>query len=388
MNKNVRPLAGFIALAFAMLACSSSFEVMGTPLPPAEQGDTPVLVTTVPAEILPHTFYYLGIDNSTGLSQVFRVERDGKTQTQLTNELVDVLDYDVSLADGHIVYEVDNQLILVNANGSDRLVIDGGRYPVFSPDGKTIAYSSNGITLYDISTSVSTLALEDQLLEGPAFYGLETYAPEKYSPDGTKLIIHLMHSDTSTIAIYYPANNSMVQLNCAEDNYICSDGAGAWFDSDYEWSADSSGFYAAVPTATSTYAGESLLRVDATTGAVTTFAPAGNGMIERHKELYLAPNGELYFFFGTYDVNSGLFDAPTLNPVRSESDDMTDPAILMNENFVLMKEALWSSDASFVIVTYAPMQDVYEGGQAEIVYLDGKPNIVLTTFAQQMKWGP
>jgi hypothetical protein len=70
------------------------------------------------------------------------------------------------------------------------------------------------------------------------------------------------------------------------------------------------------------------------------------------------------------------------------TDDMTDPAILMNENFVLMKEALWSSDASFVIVTYAPMQDVYEGGQAEIVYLDGKPNIVLTTFAQQMKWGP
>jgi hypothetical protein len=38
---------------------------------------------------------------------------------------------------------------------------------------------------------------------------------------------------------------------------------------------------------------------------------------------------------------------------------------------------------SFVIVAYAPIQDVYQGGQAEIEYLDGRPALVLTTFAQQ-----
>ena len=35
-----------------------------------------------------------------------------------------------------------------------------------------------------------------------------------------------------------------------------------------------------------------------------------------------------------------------------------------------------------------PIQDVYYGGPAEVVYLDGRPPVVLTTFAQQMKWGP
>jgi hypothetical protein len=53
-----------------------------------------------------------------------------------------------------------------------------------------------------------------------------------------------------------------------------------------------------------------------------------------------------------------------------------------------MNEALWAPDASIVIVAYAPMEEVYQGGQAEIVYLDGRPSVVLTPFAQQMKWGP
>ena len=53
-----------------------------------------------------------------------------------------------------------------------------------------------------------------------------------------------------------------------------------------------------------------------------------------------------------------------------------------------MNEALWAPDASFVVVAFAPIQDVYFGGKAEMVYLDGKPNVTLATFAQQMKWGP
>ena len=33
-------------------------------------------------------------------------------------------------------------------------------------------------------------------------------------------------------------------------------------------------------------------------------------------------------------------------------------------------------------------REIYEGGQAEIVYLDGRPNVVLVPSAQQLKWGP
>jgi hypothetical protein len=53
-----------------------------------------------------------------------------------------------------------------------------------------------------------------------------------------------------------------------------------------------------------------------------------------------------------------------------------------------MNEALWSPEADLVVVALAPSEDVNEGGQAEIVYFDGKPNLVLSPFAQEMKWGP
>ena len=84
MIKHSRPLAAFLALALSILACSSSFEVVGTP--PASSGS-----------LLPHTLYYLAD------GQVFRMERDGKTKTQFTFEPVDVTDYDASVADGSVV---------------------------------------------------------------------------------------------------------------------------------------------------------------------------------------------------------------------------------------------------------------------------------------------
>jgi hypothetical protein len=54
----------------------------------------------------------------------------------------------------------------------------------------------------------------------------------------------------------------------------------------------------------------------------------------------------------------------------------------------LINEALWAPDASFVIVVFAPIQDVYVGGQAEVTYFDGRPSVILTTYAQDLKWGP
>jgi hypothetical protein len=67
---------------------------------------------------------------------------------------------------------------------------------------------------------------------------------------------------------------------------------------------------------------------------------------------------------------------------------VTGRTALSQEDFTLLNEALWAPDASFVVATLAPSREVYIGGQAEIVYLDGRPNVVLAPFAEQMKWGP
>jgi hypothetical protein len=219
MNKQIRVFPALLALTIAVLACSlSPFGIGGTQTPSTDQVATAVALTlqavtpdpggqtpSTPADLLPHAFYYRGTDNA-GLTQVFRLERDGTTWRQLTSEPVDVNDYDVSLADGLVAYVANNQLLLVNADGSDRrVVVDGGpvdennpflnliNSPVFSPDGQTLAYGHKGLNLYDVSTGASNLVIENQIEDsGSGFlFPKELYWPERYSPDGSKLLITL-----------------------------------------------------------------------------------------------------------------------------------------------------------------------------------------------------
>ncbi len=75
-----------------------------------EVPDTPTIVPEQSPSLLPHNLYYLGRDVNTGLTQVFRMERAGTTNSQLTFEPVGVDGYDVSLANGSVAYLVNNQL--------------------------------------------------------------------------------------------------------------------------------------------------------------------------------------------------------------------------------------------------------------------------------------
>ena len=121
---------------------------------------------------------------------------------------------------------------------------------------------------------------------------------------------------------------------------------------------------------------------------MTTLTP-GDGIVNLPEEPYLAPDGQLYYFFGTYRVDSGYFDAPEVKLVRSAPDGLTNRTVLRNENFVLMNEALWAPDASFVIVATEPMRNWTQGGGIlELYYADGQKNKVwLAPFGKQMKWG-
>lgn len=189
MKKHFQTFSALVLLTLIMAACTSPV-VGGTQPSSSDQVATVVVMTlkalTHPVEtgqtpepeapadaLLPHTFYFLDTDNA-GLTQVFRIERDGSTQKQLTFEPVSVKDYDVSLADGSVAYVAGNQLLLVNADGSDRrLVVDGGAVdennpflsminsPVFSPNGQTLAYGYKGLNLYSVSSGVFDLVIEE-----------------------------------------------------------------------------------------------------------------------------------------------------------------------------------------------------------------------------------
>jgi len=396
MKKDFRPVAAFMTLAFAIIACSSSFEVVGTRPPPPEQSNTPIVVSAVPDELLPHTFYYLAG------GQVFRMERDGKTQTQLTSEPANVTEYDVSLVDGSVAYVASNQLVLVNAEGSNRrMLVDGGsndlagiiQSPIFSPDGQTIAYGYKGLNLYKIASGISNRLIENQYgdpLPNGAPFPIELYWPDHYSPDGTKLLVALGHWEQVASTAIYDLDKKVLVRYADVERYIscCNFYGGA------EWSPDSSSFYAVASAHDYSFPSGELWKVDAATGAVTTLTPVGAGegaarMIYLPYKPYLAPDGQMYFFSAKYPESAGYSRRAPLILIRSKPDDITTNWTVMRpDTFELMNEALWAPDASFVVVAFAPSEDVYDGGQAELIYLDGRPNVVLTAFAQQMKWGP
>jgi len=423
MSKSFRPLAAFLTLAIVTLACAVPLPQIPptgeTAIPPASPdpnkvgtavamtltalvpgSDNPTAAaptasaTNVPAALLPRTFYYLGND-SAGLMQVFRIETDGITQRQITSESVSVSDYDVSFIDGSVAYVANNQLLYINADGSERRVlVDGGATdpnnpfistmssPVFALDGQTLAYGYKGLQIYSFSVDESELVIENQIEDtgGGLFVPVELYTPERYSLDGTKLLITLGYYEGASSAIYYPATNALVRLTGGEGALICCD--------DTEWSADSANIYAASPVMGMFSSG--LWKVDAATGEVTTLiqADAGDGNYNVADEAYLAPDGQLYFFFATVASPEGIITRSPLQLVRSMSDGVTERTVISEKDFRLLNEALWAPDASFVIAVIAPAQEIYQGGQAEIVYLDGRPGVVLTPLAQQMKWGP
>ena len=414
MNNSVRLFTVFVILSTAILACALPIPSAppspptGTVAPPfsPEQVGTAVAMTLTGAApgstpgteasgaLLPHTFYFLGLDGA-GLTQVFRIERDGTTQHQITSEPVNVGDYAVSPIDGSIAYIANNQLLWVNADGSARrVVVDGGAVdpnnpflanissPVFSPDGGTLAYGYKGLQFYSVATGQSTLVIENQIDDqgGGLFLPRELYSPERYSPDGTKLLITLSYYEGASSAVYYPATNALVRLEGGEGALICCD--------DTEWSADGSSIYAANPTSGLFNSG--LWRVDAATGEVTTLIQGdeGNGSYNAADEAFLAPDGQLYFFFATASSPEGVLGRSMLQLVRSAPDGVAGRTVISGEDFRLLNEALWAPDASFVIAALAPSLEIYQGGQAKIVYPDGRPSVLLTPSAQQMKWGP
>jgi Tol biopolymer transport system component len=413
MKRYVRPSILLLSLAILASACVSPPGGADSQSPSAGQVET-IVATTLQAMApqaqasetatslpeasgfeLPQRLYFLGRDNQ-GLIQVFRMEQDGRTKTQLTSEPFNVTDYDVSLADGRIAYVVSNQLALVDADGSNRrLLVDGGSgedlrgsyHPVFSPDGGTLVYAQNGLNLYTVATGASRLAIEDQMEDvgNGMLLPIETYSPEEYSPDGTKLLIALGHWEVApSHAIYDPATGALVRYEETQEYiYCCS------FHGGPVWAPDGSSFYGVASAHDFAYKSGEIWKVDASSGAITKLSTGSEGWLSLPKELFVAPDRQLYSFWGTYSMDAGYFNAPVLQLVRSGLDGATDRTVLREENFVLMNEALWAPDASFVIVAMALERNWQKGGVLELYPTDAQKDVVwLSAYGEKMKWGP
>jgi hypothetical protein len=335
--------------------------------------------------------YFVNKDKD-GHAQVFRLDRDGQTLQQITFEPSDVGPFDISPRDGAVAYISNNQMLLVDANGAGRrTLVDGGpvdddhRFtnsvgtPVWSPDGAAISFSYDGLNFYTMSTGAVNKVLENQIDTSSGLPVVrELYAPVAYSSDGGKLLISIGFYEGGTFGVYDPSANTLTRFTRPEGGNVCCN---------VGWVPDGTGLYASSSTIGMIDSG--LWYINPADGNVSTLLPgsAPDGTYNFAEAPQVGQDGKLYFFFNNLPAIPTSGHTPMVL-VRSGSDGVTGRTQLKPETFDNINEVLWAPDASLAVVAFAPSPDVFQGGQAVIIYPDARPNVLLASFAQELHWGP
>jgi Tol biopolymer transport system component len=376
------PMRRLISILLLLCAaCNYPTAALITPSVTAQPLATEAPTATTSPALLPHSVYFLS--QRSGSTQVWRLETDGATLVQLTNEATNVDGYDVSPQDGSIAYVLENQIYLMNADGSDRrLLVDNAAAdsnaedffhtrlvsaPSFSPDGSKLAYGVNGIWIYDLATSRVEHALENQVEDG-----LMLYSPLVWAPDNQQLLISIAAESSSTLAVWQ-VGKELVTLE-SEDQPCCQ----------YIWAPDSRSILLA--SATLGLVEPGLWRYDTRTGQRSTLIETSSGDTYNFVGWPLQlTNGDLqYFYSSAAEVPEG--DVP-LYIIRSAADGTSSRTQLRSESFSL-REALWAPAGDLVLVAQPAAGGDGNSGPVAVVQLDGSPVLPLIDSAFDLRWGP
>ena len=221
-----------------------------------------------------------------------RVERDGKTLTQLTNEPQPITDFDVSPTDGRLVYVSNNNLIELATDGTRTVKIMGDflldgdyvgqivnaiRSPRFSPSGGLIAFALNGINLAETGPTpvYEVLRPSDPHpdLTGRQPDGrIRFYLSAEWGPNGERLIEEFG---------YYPeagglAIDAITNEPTDTPVFLVSANGDAPLVGDWAWSRD--GLRGYIASSLQVYGIPGLAEIDVQTG-FTTLLLAGSSPI-------------------------------------------------------------------------------------------------------------
>ncbi|MBN2388184.1 MAG: PD40 domain-containing protein [Anaerolineales bacterium] len=213
------------------------FDGNGQPVPGRDGNPltlTAIIEVVSPGQVLLPAPLYL-LSEQSGTRQIWRLETDAATLTQISFENEPVRSYAQSPADGRLAFISQTQVLLTDRNGAGRQVIanlDEEAWPsglAWSPDGNYLAYANLGIHIY------ATAAGEDRLLVVDEREGLPgstaIYNPLAWSPDGTSLLVFISGYESASLAVL-----------SAEDGEIL---ASAPLSSMYAWQAGGPAFYLA-----------------------------------------------------------------------------------------------------------------------------------------------
>ena len=331
-------------------------------------------LTPEPNTLLPRSLYYLAHD-ANGMGQiyrlVYRLGRDGATITQITSEQDGINGFDISSTDGTIAYIVQNNLAAVDANGGNRHVLVNALseiqgFPVWSPDGKTIVYNSDGINFYSIENGDSSVILPND--------ASRKYTVQSFPPDGSKLILSINHD----IAVYDNASGGL---------FLPDQSGGFGNLNDVSWASDSKHIYIFGSFAGGISYGISnpgLWRYNVEDGSGGALLIDGKDCVEAPIQDFA---GNLTYL---YARSEPVCEAPPLSLVRSGSDGITNRTMLRPETFRVL-DALWTPDSSALLIVQGNEMNTI----MNLILVPIDPSLPVVTILSDagrigymLRWGP
>ena len=339
-----------------------------------EVTSTPTVTATPEPPLLPAPMYFLS--DRSGTTQIWRIEMNGGLAHPVTQSQVEVTEYDISPRDGSLAYVTGNDLYIARPDGSQAQKIIAGEAinegsndaatkqihsVLWSPDGTRLAFSRNGINIYDLNTGETRSVVTNNIPnmnnnESPL--GWRTYHPSLWSPDGNRMAVMIGLYEGTGVAILSIPDGVLSDLNLP----ACCDLIQA---------VDPQSFYLASAMLAFGEAGFWQIRWD--TGQITNLTsliPA-SGEYPVYANPKLSADGRLYFLYGTG---------------QSPSLVTADPANLGNLSVLAQFEffpgsALWSPDAHLFVMSGQKYPDPM------LLWQTGRPLVPLEMNGYLMKWG-
>jgi len=336
-------------------------------------------ITPEPNTVLPRSLYYLAADSS-GKSQIYRLERDGVTLNQITFEQGDLTGFSISPVDGAVVYTMQNKLIIVDANGENGQTliqesnVENLFNPLWSSDGKIIVYDSGK----DTSAYLFDESKNEVLFPGS---DAEDIYPVSFSPDGRKLLIRkhkIPSSPESPVLIYDFASQVLMPIVWHNQPYPCF-GYISWDTSDNFFCYFHVLAGGVVP---------GLWRVNASDGSVESLVESFQPPFLLVHAPYKDITGNLYYLYGE---DQGMAYSP-LSLVRSGADGVTNREVLRPETFNVLN-ALWTPDGSALLIS---QNNGSNSLPANLVFVPVDPSLSVVTIladastlnSDSLRWGP
>lgn len=285
-------------------------------------------------EVLPEPLFFLRGEED--MKQIWRLDTNGLTLSQLTQESTGVSSFEVNPVDGRLAYTSNFQLILLDPSSNSRQVLVTGDEnnrpgrPVFSNDGNYLAYGLGGIHTYNLASGEDRLVIANNDVQNPS--GRRIYFPKSWSPDGSKLAVIIGYWEWAGDGIISIADGSLL----SEFEYSDSSA----------WSTDSQTYF----TANATEPG----MMTSTPGLFSISATQNASLQTLIQDAFVWwPNqtldGRLLFFQGAPDP---------ANPSQYKISLMGSTANNMDQRQVLRDNLLYLTAAGFSEAVWSPNGDL------------------------------